>query len=357
MIKVLYKIALLSIVIVSATLLYQKHTYAYHTLVHIDPIPHTKALIKEAHYMDAHEYLNYFISFDYVKKNPQAQQLLAKIQEKRDSLSYQSDKILEGVRTGTSDEIIGQASAIGSDFFVVGDIRDIFIEAKHYFNNEKVDTLLFALSGIGLVATAGTVFTAGSVAVAKAGISVLKLAQKSKRIPSWLSTFIIRESKQIRKTKNIASLNPLFHTLKTLQKHTGLTQTLKLLSQTTSFKELKQLTKLSKRYGKSTSTLLKLSDKQILIQANKLKHIDTKTIALASSYGKSGFTHLFKDGGIHFLKTTKRLKAYAKVGYKGEIWKLLLWSMKHIHDSMLIAFMLLSSLLLIPFRKLRPTHT
>jgi hypothetical protein len=356
MIKVLYKITLLSIVIISSILLYQKHTYAYHTLVHIDPIPHTKALIKESHYMDAYEYLNYFISFDYVKNNPQAHQLLAEIEEKRDSLSYQSDKMFEGIRTGTSDEVIGQVSAIGSDFFVVGDIRDLFVETKHYLNNEKVDTLLFALSGIGLVATVGTVFSAGSAAVAKAGISVLKLAQKSKRIPSWLSKFIIRESKQIRKTKNISSLNPLFQTLKTLQKHSGLSQTLKLLSQTSSLKELQKLTNLTKRYGKNTSSLLKLSDKQILIQANKLKHIDTKTIELASSYGKSGFSHLLKGGGIHFLKTTKRLKAYAKIGYKGEIWKLILWSMKHINDLMLITLMLLSSLLLLPFRKLIPTN-
>jgi hypothetical protein len=72
MLKLFYRLFLLFIFIVSATVLYQKNVYAYHTLTHIDPLPHTQALIDEEKYVDAYAYLDYFMQFDYVKQNPEA---------------------------------------------------------------------------------------------------------------------------------------------------------------------------------------------------------------------------------------------------------------------------------------------
>jgi len=352
MLKLFYKLLLVFLLILSATLLYHKNTYTYHTLTRIDPIPHTQTLIAQEKYVDASEYLNYFMTFNYMKDNTQAKALQEEIAQKRNSLSYLSQKVAEGFRTGTSDELLGQASAIGSDFLLIGDLRDLALEGTHYYNHEEVDEVLVALSTVGLVASASTLFTLGSSAVAKSGVSVLKLAQKSKRIPTWLSTYLVREAKQIRKTKNIANIKPLFTTLDTLRKEVGLKDTLKLLSKTQNFKELRGMAKLTKRYGNKTATLLTLSNKKLLTHAKQLSKVDTKTIALASTYGSSGFVHLIKGGEKNFITTTKRLKAYAKVGYKGEIWKVFLWLMKHLSDTMLILMMSISSLLLIPWRKL-----
>lgn len=351
MLKLFYKIFLLSLFVLSATLLYQKNTYAYHTLVHIDPVPHTKALINKEQYVDAYNYLNYFMEFEYTQENPQAQQLLKEITKKRSSLSYKSNKIAEGIYTGTSDELLGQASAIGSDFFLIGDIRDLALEATHYFKDEEVDKILVTLSTIGLVASASTLFTLGSSSVAKSGVSLLKLAQKSKAIPPWLSKHLAKEAKVIQKTKDISSLKPLFTNLENLRTTLGLTQTLKLLSHTNSLIELKGLSKLSKRYGTKTATLLKLSDKQLLTHANKFKKIDTKTIELASTYGTSGFIQLIKGGEKNFIKTVKRIKAYSKVGYKGEAWKVLLWLMRYVSDTLLMLVMGVASFLMLPWRK------
>jgi len=352
MLKLFYKLLLIFIFILSATLLYQKNTYAYHTLVRIDPIPHTKTLIVQENYVDAAEYLDYFMAFDYMKDNSEAKALQKTIAQKRNSLSYLSQKVAEGFRTGTSDEVLGQASAIGSDFLLIGDLRDLAIEGSHYYHHEEVDEVLVALSTVGLVASASTLFTLGSSALAKSGVSILKLAQKSKCIPTWLSNYLVREAKQIRKPKNIANIKPLFATLDTLRKEVGLKGSLNLLSKTQNFKELKGMTKLTKRYGSKTATLLTLSNKKLLTHAKQLSEVDVKTITLASTYGTSGFVHLIKGGEKNFIKTTKRLKAYAKVGVKGEIWKVFLWLMKHLSDTMLILMMSISSLLLIPWRKL-----
>ena len=352
MLKLFYKLFLIFLFILSATLLYQKYTYAYHTLVRIDPIPHTKTLITQAKYVDADEYLNYFMTFDYMKDNSEAKVLHEEIAKERSSFSYLSKKVAEGFRTGTSDELLGQASAIGSDFLLIGDLRDLALEGSHYYNHEKVDKVLVALSTIGLIASASTLFTLGSSTVAKSGVSVLKLAQKSKRIPTWLSKYLVREAKQIRKTKNISNIKPLFNTIDTLRKKVGLNVTLTLLSKTQNFKELKGMTKLAKRYGHKTETLLTLSNKKLITHAKQLSKVDSKTIALASSYGSSGFVHLIKGGEKNFIKTTKRLKAYAKVGYKGELWKVFLWLMKHLSDAMLMVIMGIIVLLLFPWRKI-----
>jgi hypothetical protein len=355
MLKLFYKITLLLILIISSTVLYQKNTYAYHTLVRVNPIPHTKSLIEENHYADAYTYLNYFMHFEYMQENNEAQKLLQKIIEKRSSLAYTSEKIAEGIRTGTSDELSGQLSAIGSDFFIIGDIRDLALEGTHYFKDEEVDRVLVSLSTIGLVASASTLFTLGSSAVAKSGISLLKLAHKSKRIPSWLSKYLVREAKYIRKDKNISNIKPLFNTLNSMNKEVGLTDTLKLLSHTKNFKELKGVSKLTKRYGNETATLLKLSDKKLLQHSSMFSKMDKKSIKLASTYGTSGFVHLIKGGEKNFIKTTKRIKAYSKVGYKNEVWKLFLWLMKHLSDTTLILIMSIASLLLLPWRKLKRT--
>jgi len=351
MVKLFYKLTLLLLLTLSATILYQKHTYAYHTLIQVNPLPQTKILIANEKYVDAHDYLVYFMQFEYMEDNLEAQQLLEEIAQKRSSLSYKSQKVLEGIRTGTSDELMGQASAIGSDFLVIGDLRDLALEGTHYYKDEEVDTVLVSLSTIGLVASVSTLFTLGSSAVAKSGVSVLKLAHKSKRIPAWLGAYLTKHAKQIQKTKNTESIKPLFTYLDTMRQRIGLNDTLKLLSGTRSFKELQSTAKLTKRYGKETSNLLKLSNKKVLTHAKNFEKYDTKTIKLASTFGTSGFVHLIKGGEKNFIKTTKRIKAYSKVGYKGEVWKMFLSLMKYLSDTVLMFIMGIASLLLFPFRK------
>jgi hypothetical protein len=351
MFKFFYKITLLCLLLATSTVFYQKHTYAYHTLIHIDPIPQTQVLIKEEKYAQAYEYLSYFMQFEYMHNNTKAHILLKEINTIRSSTAYQSDKIIEGIRTGTSDEIIGQVSAIGSDFLLIGDIRDLALEGTHYFNDEEVDKVLVSLSTIGLVASVTTFFTLGSTAIAKSGVSMLKLAQKSKRIPLWLGSYLIKQSKKIRESKNISSLKPLFTHLEAMRNKIGLNNTLNLLSQTKDFKALEKMSHLSKRYGKESTLLIKLSKNAVYTQNKAFKNYNIKSIKLASSYGSSGFSHLLKGGEKKFIKTIQNIKSYSKVGYKGEIWKVFLSLMKYLSDTVLLIFMGLSSVLLMPWRK------
>ncbi|SFV71072.1 bll5589; hypothetical protein [hydrothermal vent metagenome] len=350
MFKFFYKITLLLLLLSTSTVLYQKHTYAYHTLVQIDPIPLTQKLIKKEKYAEAYEYLSYFMQFEYMYKNTKAHLLLQKISDIRSSTDYQSSKIAEGIRTGTSDEVVGQVSAIGSDFFLIGDIRDLALESTHYFKDEKVDIVLVSLSSIGLIASVTTFFSLGSTALAKSGVSMLKLAHKSKRIPLWLRSYLVKQSKKIKERKDISSLKPLFKHLDAMRHKIGLNNTLNLLSQSKDFKSLAKMTTLSQRYGKESQMLIKLSKNTIMTQNKQLKNIPISSIKLASSYGINGFTHLLKGGEKRFIKSTQNMKAYAKIAYKGEIWKIALWLMKHLSDTMLLILMAVSTILLMPWK-------
>ncbi len=353
MLKLYYKISLIAIIILSATLLYQKHTYAYHTLVRVDPLPHTKTLITQNNYVDAQEYLEYFMQFNYVSQVPEAQELLTDIKTKRASLEYRSAKIFEGLSTGTSDELEGQVTAIGSDFFLIGDLRDLFIEGKHYFKDEKVDTVLVSLSTIGLAASASTLFTFGTSSLAKGSVSVLKLGHKSNKIPTWMGKYLAKQTTHIRETKSITSVMPLLKNISDIKQQVGLYNTLKILSKTKNIDELQTMSKLSKHYGKNTALILDLSNTKLLTHTDTLRYVDPNTVKLATSYDKSGISHLLKGGEKHFIKTTKRMKGYAKVGVKDEIWKVFLWLMKHLNDTILIAMLSIASLLLFPFKKLK----
>ncbi len=72
------------------------------------------------------------------------------LKEKRGSLEYRGEKILEGIFEGKSDEDIGKISAIVSDFFIIGDIRDLVIEGSNYINDRDVDKIIVALSTLGV---------------------------------------------------------------------------------------------------------------------------------------------------------------------------------------------------------------
>lgn len=237
----------------SLLLLEERKTFDIRTLVQIDPIPHTERLIKENKLVDAYEYLSYFMEFDYVKENPKSKKLLESIEAKRSSYSYRADKFLEGLIKGGSDEDIGKASAIASDFLVIGDVRDLAIQGQHYYNNEEVDNVMVALSSIGLLATASTVYSLGAAAPVKTSISILKYGKRADKIPSWLNKTLLQEAKIAKETKSLNQVQTLLQPVNKLYEKVGLQQTLDLLKSTKNFKELESVVSFTSRFGKKKS--------------------------------------------------------------------------------------------------------
>ena len=325
------------ILLMSASLLILKErkTFDVETLVHIDPLPHTKALIAKEKYVEAEEYLSYFISYDYVKKNPQSQQLLQAIKSKREDYGYKAKKFLEGLTQGKSDEDIGKASAIASDFLVIGDIRDLSIEGKHYIDNKEVDNVIIALSSLGILATASTFYTMGATTPVKTSISILKYGKKVNKLPSWLSHQLITQAQISNKTKSLDNLKDLLQPVHKLYDKIGLNQTLNLLKDTKNLKELKSFVTLTSRFGKKSNILLKITKGKAFNYAKSMPNVKSKSILYASTYGEDGLKALKKLGESKFLRRVGFTANLSKTTYKGNLNSFFNYLLKNIPNSLL----------------------
>jgi hypothetical protein len=344
MLKIFTPILIFLLLISSLLILKERRTFDVRTLVHIDPLPHTKELISQEKYVEADEYLSYFITYDYVKANPVNQQLLNAIKEQREDYGYKTKKFFEGLTKGKSDEDIGKISAIASDFLVIGDIRDLSIEGKHYLDDQEVDNVIVALSSLGLLATASTFYTLGSTTAIKSSISILKYAKKTNKLPQWLSKELVKQAKLSNQTKSITNLKTLLNPIHKLYQKIGLTETLNLLKRTKNLKELKSFVMLSSRFGKKSSVLLQITKGKAFDYAKSMPNTSNKQILFASTYGENGLKALKKLGESKFIKQVRVSSNLAKTTYKGNLDSLFKYILNNIPNSLLYLVTLLSSL-------------
>ncbi|CAA6821756.1 MAG: Unknown protein [uncultured Sulfurovum sp.] len=328
---------ILLLVTASLLILKERKTFDTSALRQIDPIPHTKKLINEKKYVEAEEYLSYFVNYDYVKNNPETVELLKLIHEKRNSFTYKKDKFLEGIIQGSSDEDIGRASAIASDFLVVGDVRDLIIEGIHYNNDEKVDTVIVSLSSLGLLATASTLYSLGATAPIKGTISVLKYAKRVNKLPLWLQEKLIKKIELAKKTKSLKEIEKLLQPIEKMYQKVGLNQTLHLLSKSRNLQELKVLNTLSTRFGKKSQTLLNTTNNSALKYLQKMPNVSTKNFLYASTYGEKGLQGINKLGTNKFMKRVGFASNLSKTTYKGNLDSLFNALLKKIPNSLLYA--------------------
>jgi hypothetical protein len=200
---------------------------------------------------------------------------------------------------------------------VIGDIRDLILQGNNYVNEKEVDKVIVALSSLGLIATASTIYSMGATAPAKNSISILKYAKRVDKIPNWLNKTIIREAKVSKETKSLKNLQNVFEPIYKLYQRVGLKDTLRLLKETKSANELKGVLKLSKRFGKNSAQLVKLGGAKSIKELNAISNINPKTTLYASTYGDRGLTALKVMGESKFLKRVKFVSRASKTGYKG----------------------------------------
>lgn len=291
----------------------------FEALVRIDPLPHARELVIQERYAEAHEYLSFFMDYEYVNSNPESMKLYQEIEAKRRNVRYRLQKAAEGAIFGKSDELEGKISAVAVDFFVIGDIRDLTLEGMKWMNGEDVDEFTAALSTIGLVASVGSWISAGTSLSAKPALSFLKVADKSDDVPKWMKKELIRSAKLLRKTKNLDNVTDLLDSTHTLLKTSGVRGTLVLLDKAEDAKSLKALTKFGKTFGKRSATLLELSGDTGLAVFKRMDDVPKTLFLEAATYGEQGIKTLQDVGPdkfLRFLRTTKFLARTTKVSYK-----------------------------------------
>ena len=319
------KLLLLFFATLAAGILWQQEQLAALALVRIDPVPETRILVADERYAAAADYLGFFMDYDYVRQDPAAQALFAQIEAVRADPLYQADKLAEGLIQGTSDEMTGQAVGVASDFFVIGDLRDLIHQGSQWVKDEEVDEVIAALAGIGLAASAAqaasavtTVGTVGAAATAvKGGVSLLKLARKANKLPPWLVQASREAAEQVTRGKTLDGVQDLFVDLYSLARHKG---GIVLLGTTTDALSLKRLARATDTFGDQTVTLYRLGEDAFLATAQQAAKLGADTIKLAATYGQEGLRLLDRIGTLKFVKYTAR---GGKLLYKGDVLRLL----------------------------------
>ncbi|UHD17524.1 hypothetical protein [Thiocapsa bogorovii] len=356
--KLPVKLTLLLLSAIAAGVLWQQAQLNVLALSRIDPVPETRAMVAEERYADAADYLDFFMAYDYVNQDPAARALRAEIEAVRDSVSYQAGKLAEGLFDGTSDETIGNLASVATDFFVIGDIRDLAKQGINYAQGEDVDEVVTALASIGLVATAAqlgsgaaTVGTAGAAAptvaastTAKGSVIILKTARKLGKLPPWLGKALIKGAKTVKQTKKLDAVTDLFGDVYRLAKTRG---GLTLLSKTTDAASLRRMAKLADIFGDQTATLYRIGGTSFVRTAQRAGDLGVDSIKVAATYGKGGLQVLDKVGALKFAKFTAR---GSKMVYKGNVIQVFARLFVNVPDWVLYLLVALGAFVWVPWR-------
>ena len=182
----------------------------FYSLTRIDPLPKADQLYQAGEYCEALEYLDYFMDYDYVRSDSKIVGLYNEIKATRDSYSFMAEDLLRGVWKGKGVCPESLVSATVSDFFVIGDVRDLLIGVlDKYYYGEDPDEFVMSLAAVGIVASGITYASGGTGTPAKVSVSVLKLAEKMGKLPASLRRSLVKVFKQAAHAGDLKAVRPL----------------------------------------------------------------------------------------------------------------------------------------------------
>jgi hypothetical protein len=320
-IKLTVYVVLLASFVLSATVLLKEHEIRllqeFYALNRVDPFPKAEELYKSGEYCEALEYLDYFKDYDYVRNDPRVMELYREIETKRDSYSFMAGDLLKGVWKGKGACPESLISATVSDFFIVGDVRDLVTGAmEKYYYGEEADEFVMALAGVGILASGITYASGGTGSPAKVSVSVLKLAEKMGKLPASLRKSLVKLFKQTVRAGDLKAMKPLSASVYNISRIKGLKMQdlFVILSRSRKVSDFKFMEKVATTFGKKTGKFLKLGGETPLKILRKYPGDKQAVKAMDSAiqYGPRGTRLLEKTGPTRFLKYVKVTKYTAR---------------------------------------------
>jgi hypothetical protein len=292
----------------------------FQALREVDPIPRAEELARAGEYCEALEYLDYFRDYDYVKNDPRVTKLYDEIREKREAYLFVLKDVWSGVWRGKGACMESLVSATVSDFFVVGDVRDLVWGLLDKYYGRETSDFTIALASIGVLLTGVTVVltptTAGAAAPAgvsaKVSVSLLKLAKKMGKLPKSLQRSLVRVFRRCTRLGSLKPLRPVSRSIYSISKVKGLTirDFLTIISRCKNIRDIKVMERVTKVFGKHTGKFLKLGGDapvKVAKRFGKSKNV-TEAMNTAVKYGPDGTRLLVKTGPTKFIKYLKIAK-------------------------------------------------
>lgn len=117
-------------------------------------------------------------------------------------------EVYRGVAYGEMNSKVSTSAAITSDFFVIGDFRDLAMEGYKVSQGEELDKLVAGLAAFGIVTTFGTPVVDGGVSLAKA--AARQTAKQSAGFRKLLHSRVVEAVNytELRKSLQVAEFTP-----------------------------------------------------------------------------------------------------------------------------------------------------
>lgn len=216
----------------------------------------------------------------------------------------------KGFAVGEYDDIAGLACSVGSDFTLIGDIRDASVELAKIARGEEPSTIILGLAVVGIGLEAATIASAGTTAGAKVGTSVLKASVKSASVsgkllgqikdtlsrsidlpsPEEARTLIKSDAELLRQKLASAistdAIKPLINAardLSIIRKEASLRDALTVIRHAENFDEIKGGRRIAQQFGTDTSAVVKGLGPRALRLAAKSLYITWQIVAMIAS--------------------------------------------------------------------------
>jgi len=324
----------------------------FQSLQQVDPLPRARELADAGEYCQALEYLDYFMDYDYVKESPKVAELYDEIKKKRKSYLFVGTDIATGVLKGKGACIESLVSATVSDFFLVGDVRDLAIGLTNtYYYGQEADEFTMALAGVGVLASGVTYMTAGAGAPVKTSLSIFKMAKKLNKISTSLQKSLIKVFKRSAEARDLKPIMPLAQSVYRISKTPGLKMgdMFAVLSRSRNVRDIKTMERAAATYGRKTGKFLSLGGeapvsvvRRFPMDKNIVEAVDT-----AVKYGPDGTRLLAKTGPTRFLNYVRATKYAARTTrsvWQGRLNNLLVKTMSLLPQSAIFSLAMLSGL-------------
>lgn len=170
---------------------------------------------------------------------------------------------VSGFVKGKGEGVAAESAAVAADILVVGDFRDLVVELSKYFQDEDADEFMIALSAVGLLSSAATLFpepatTAAGVPV-EVGIASLKGLRRVGALSDDFADSLMILFKEARKTKKLGSLTGIFGSIGDIRKHCPRDAFARIMKQVRSVDDMKRVAIAMENYPNETVVLFEVA--------------------------------------------------------------------------------------------------
>lgn len=295
--------------------LFDRYDYLAEAAVR-DPENYCQTLFTEKNYRDLADYVAFYASVPGLTPTPAMEKLAEEAQAIRSDPSYIAKETAAGFFLGESHEDYGRAAQAASEFFLVGDIRDIYTAGTKLAGNQSLtepETFTAALSAVSLAVAAASIGPQATAGAAKGGIAVLKVANRARK----LSAGFIRElSAAAAKPAVLKTLaGPLAEIADFARKY-GIAPALEVLARTPRLEDAPRAIRSALSLGEDMPGLLKFGGPDVFAAVNRC---GKTTVKEAAVYGDGAVRLLDKVPAARLMKDAAH---YTKITTKAA-WKTL----------------------------------